>query len=115
MNDQRSVTDQLRDLIPIANQHGLYDAADYLTAITAEKRTGTWAYLVAYRATAPIGRATGNIEIKAEGPLRDFEDLADTKALIAEGAPLLTDIVITNVVLLSVKPGAYEPAAARAS
>ena len=30
MADQRSTTDQLRDLIAIANQKGMYDAADYL-------------------------------------------------------------------------------------
>lgn len=30
-NDQRSTLDQLRDLLRLANQHGLYDAADYLT------------------------------------------------------------------------------------
>jgi hypothetical protein len=30
MNDQRSLTDQMRDLIPIANRKGLYDAADYI-------------------------------------------------------------------------------------
>lgn len=29
MNDQRSTTEQLRDLIGIADQHGLYDAADF--------------------------------------------------------------------------------------
>jgi hypothetical protein len=28
--DQRSLLDQLRDLIPLANQAGMYDAADYL-------------------------------------------------------------------------------------
>lgn len=30
MNDQRSVTEQLRDLIGVANKMGLYDAADFL-------------------------------------------------------------------------------------
>lgn len=30
--DQRSVTDQLRDLVLLANQNGLYDAADWLQA-----------------------------------------------------------------------------------
>lgn len=40
MNDQRSVTEQLRDLIAVANQKGLYDAADYLLNVvtTATKR-----------------------------------------------------------------------------
>jgi len=28
--DQRSVTEQLKDLIVLANQHGLYDAADWV-------------------------------------------------------------------------------------
>lgn len=28
--DQRSVTAQLQDLIPLANQNGLYDAADWV-------------------------------------------------------------------------------------
>jgi hypothetical protein len=28
--DQRSVTDQLNDLVTLANKHGLYDAADWL-------------------------------------------------------------------------------------
>lgn len=30
MNDQRSLIDQLIDLIHLANKNGLYDAADYL-------------------------------------------------------------------------------------
>jgi len=30
MPDQRSVTDQLKDLIKFANQNGLYDAADWI-------------------------------------------------------------------------------------
>jgi hypothetical protein len=30
MTDQRSVTEQLQDLIAVANQKGMYDAADYL-------------------------------------------------------------------------------------
>jgi hypothetical protein len=30
MNDQRSVTDQLQDLITLANKNGLYDAADWV-------------------------------------------------------------------------------------
>jgi hypothetical protein len=30
---QDSLDDQLRDLILIANQHGMYDAADYLTHV----------------------------------------------------------------------------------
>jgi hypothetical protein len=29
VNDQRSTTEQLRDLIGIANERGLYDAADF--------------------------------------------------------------------------------------
>lgn len=29
MNDQRSVTDQLRDAYALLNEHGLYDAADF--------------------------------------------------------------------------------------
>ena len=28
--DQRSVTDQLKELMILANKHGLYDAADWL-------------------------------------------------------------------------------------
>jgi hypothetical protein len=32
MPDQRSLTDQLRSLIELANQNGLYDAADFLKA-----------------------------------------------------------------------------------
>ena len=31
MPDQRSLADQLRDLIPVANQMGMYDAADFLS------------------------------------------------------------------------------------
>lgn len=30
--DQRSVMDQLKDLVLLANQNGLYDAADWLRA-----------------------------------------------------------------------------------
>lgn len=30
MNDQRSTYDQLRDLVQLANRHGLYDAADFV-------------------------------------------------------------------------------------
>jgi hypothetical protein len=30
MNDQRSVTDQMRDLVQLANRNGLYDAADWV-------------------------------------------------------------------------------------
>jgi hypothetical protein len=30
MNDQRSLTDQLHELLTHANQFGLYDAADWL-------------------------------------------------------------------------------------
>jgi hypothetical protein len=33
MPDQRSLTDQLKALIPVANQQGLYDAADYLRGV----------------------------------------------------------------------------------
>lgn len=33
MPDQRSLMDQLRTLIPIANERGLYDAADYLRGV----------------------------------------------------------------------------------
>lgn len=32
MNDQRSVTEQLQDLIRLANEKGMYDAADWLRA-----------------------------------------------------------------------------------
>lgn len=32
MPDQRSVTDQLKDLIRLAHQNGLYDAADWVMA-----------------------------------------------------------------------------------
>jgi hypothetical protein len=43
MNDQRSVTDQLQSLIPLANKAGLYDAADWLTtrlaAMNAESKS----------------------------------------------------------------------------
>lgn len=43
MNDQRSVTDQLHDLISIANSHGLYDAADWLSAFLESRRSQlTW-------------------------------------------------------------------------
>ena len=31
--DQRSLTDQLKALIPVANRQGLYDAADFLRGI----------------------------------------------------------------------------------
>lgn len=37
MGDQRSLTDQLQDLIGIANKHGLYDAADYITRAISGK------------------------------------------------------------------------------
>lgn len=30
MNDQRSVTEQLRELVALANKTGLYDAADWI-------------------------------------------------------------------------------------
>lgn len=30
MPDQRSVTDQLKDLVVLANRRGLYDAADWI-------------------------------------------------------------------------------------
>lgn len=30
MNDQRPLTDQLKDLVTLANKNGLYDAADYI-------------------------------------------------------------------------------------
>jgi hypothetical protein len=30
MNDQRSLTDQMRDLIPVAIDMGMYDAADFI-------------------------------------------------------------------------------------
>lgn len=33
MPDQRSVTDQLRDLIPVADKMGMYDAADHLRRV----------------------------------------------------------------------------------
>lgn len=37
MNDQRSLTDQLKDLIPVATERGLYDAADYLKKQVEER------------------------------------------------------------------------------
>jgi hypothetical protein len=39
---QDSLCEQLRDLIPIANRHGMYDAASYLTEVLgrAEERAG---------------------------------------------------------------------------
>lgn len=37
MPDQRSTTDQLRDLIKFANAHGMYDAADVIARIVEEK------------------------------------------------------------------------------
>lgn len=33
MQDQRSTIEQLRDLIAVANQKGMYDAADYLLSV----------------------------------------------------------------------------------
>ena len=33
MPDQRSTTDQLRDLLKIANKRGMYDAADVITKL----------------------------------------------------------------------------------
>ena len=35
MNRQDSLFDQLRDLIPIADREGMYDAADYLARVVA--------------------------------------------------------------------------------
>ena len=35
MNAQKSITDQLRDLILIANEHGLYDASDYIRSMVS--------------------------------------------------------------------------------
>ena len=35
MNDQRSLTDQLKDLILIAEEKGMYDAADFLKGVVA--------------------------------------------------------------------------------
>jgi hypothetical protein len=32
VNDQRSVTDQLKELVLLADRNGLYDAADWLRA-----------------------------------------------------------------------------------
>jgi hypothetical protein len=32
LQDQRSLIDQLKDLVPLANKHGLYDAADWLSS-----------------------------------------------------------------------------------
>jgi hypothetical protein len=37
MPDQRSVSDQLHDLVKLANERGMYDAADWITR-SAEKR-----------------------------------------------------------------------------
>lgn len=34
---QDSLTEQLRDLIPIAEREGMYDAADYLKRVTDAK------------------------------------------------------------------------------
>lgn len=36
MNDQRSLADQLKDLIVLANKEGMYDAADYLKNISSQ-------------------------------------------------------------------------------
>jgi hypothetical protein len=36
VQDQRSLTDQLKDLILLANRNGMYDAADWLQARIAE-------------------------------------------------------------------------------
>lgn len=36
MNDQRSLLDQLRELIELANKNGLYDAADFLAQYVAD-------------------------------------------------------------------------------
>lgn len=36
---QASLTDQLEKLIPLANQAGLYDAADYLTNVVKAQKT----------------------------------------------------------------------------
>jgi hypothetical protein len=43
MNDQRSVTEQLKDLIGVANKMGLYDAADFLlnTVTNVAKKEAT--------------------------------------------------------------------------
>lgn len=40
-NDQRSLNDQLRTLFGLANEHGLYDAADWLKNVleAQEQRT----------------------------------------------------------------------------
>jgi hypothetical protein len=37
MNDQRALNDQLQDLVGIANQHGMYDAADFLRDLLQNK------------------------------------------------------------------------------
>ncbi len=37
MNDQRSTTDQLLDLVRLANEHGLYDAADAVQQLIARR------------------------------------------------------------------------------
>jgi hypothetical protein len=40
MNDQRSLYDQLKTLVPIANKHGLYDAADWLKLVCQKLNRG---------------------------------------------------------------------------
>jgi len=36
--DQRSVTDQLKELMTLANKHGLYDAADWLKSTLGQNQ-----------------------------------------------------------------------------
>ena len=38
MNDQRPLNDQLADLVGIANERGMYDAADYLKGVLDGRR-----------------------------------------------------------------------------
>lgn len=39
VNDQRSLIDQLRSLIILADHHGLYDAADYIREKVTEQES----------------------------------------------------------------------------
>ncbi len=44
MPRQDSLTDQIRDLVKLANEHGMYDAADWITARLRETDPHVEAY-----------------------------------------------------------------------
>jgi hypothetical protein len=67
MNDQHSLTDQLSDLIVIANERGMYDAADYLHE---QMRDSAWLRAVASGADDGDGHYKHNLNLSpGEAPL----------------------------------------------